>query len=92
MQRTNVQNEGIIRLDKRIGKVVRRTNVQNGLNTLSTIKKKLPWNQMKKRKEKKKEIRTKLSTDLDLYQKVNTMHASLPKYIDEGVSPEVPLK
>ena len=52
VQRTNVQNEGIIRLDKGIGKVVRWTNVQNGLNTLSTIKKKVPWNQMKKRGKK----------------------------------------
>ena len=50
MQRTNVQNEGIIRLDKGIGKIVQRTNVQNGLNTLSTIKI-VPWNLMKKEKK-----------------------------------------
>ena len=29
MLRTNVQNEGIIRLDKGIGKIVQQTNVQN---------------------------------------------------------------
>ena len=57
VQWTNVQNEGIMRLDKGIGKIVQWTNVQNGLNTLSTIRKNVPWNQMKKRirkKEKKK--------------------------------------
>ena len=54
MQRTNVQNEGIITLDKGIGKIVQRTTVQNGLNTLSTIKKNVPRNLMKKEKEKKK--------------------------------------
>ena len=50
VQRTNVQNEGIIRLDKGIGKIVQRTNVQNGLNALSTIKI-VPWNLMKKEKK-----------------------------------------
>ena len=41
---------------------------------------------------KEKRRRQKLSTDLDLHQKVNTIHASLPKYIYECVSPEGPLK
>ena len=41
---------------------------------------------------KEKILEQTLSTDLNLHRKVNTMHASLPKYIYEGVSPEGPLK
>ena len=47
---------------------------------------------LKKKNCKRERLKQKLLTDLDLHQKVNTMHASRPKYIYESVSPKGPLK